>query len=54
MFQQGRGAFCGDSVGPLVEIEGILKGEDYKNLLERKLNVQEMIADIIFQQDNAP
>ena len=61
MFQQGRGhimvwgAFCSDSVGPLVEIEGILKCEDYKNLLEQKLNVQEMIAeDIILQQDNAP
>ena len=39
MVQQGRGhimvwgAFCGDSVGPLVEIEGNLTGKEYKNLL---------------------
>lgn len=51
------GCFGGSAVGDLVRIEGILKKEDYKNILENSAvpsGIRLIGPGFIFQQDNDP
>lgn len=57
IFKRVIGSFSRDGVGPLVRIEGVMKAENYRDILEQQMlpHAQEkMAADWIFQDDNDP
>lgn len=51
------GAFSRDGVGPLVQVNGIMRATDYRDILDTHMlphALEKMSSDWIFMQDNDP